>query len=195
MKKIMALFAVLLVVFSFSAVVSFAHEDEEELALGKQLVDSKVSCDELDDEKLEAIGEYIMEQMHPGEAHDYMHKMMGIEEDTEQHEQLHIQIAKRHYCNDYNTTSGFGMMGGMMNMISGGMMGNDYQNYGGNNMAYGMMGGYGGYGTTGYGSGMMSSGMFWLNGFLAFLLLIGLVVLVWLWVFKSWNDLTKKGKK
>ena len=59
---------------------------------------------------------------------------------------------------------------------------------GGNSMVYGMMGGYGGY-------GMMSSGMFWLNGFLGFLLLIGLVLLVWLWVFKSWNELTKKGKK
>ncbi len=59
-------------------------------------------------------------------------------------------------------------------------------------MVYGMMQGYG---ATGYGSGIMGSGMFWLNGFLAFLLLVGLVVLVWLWVFKVWNELTKKGKK
>lgn len=229
-RQAIALFAIVLVVFSFSAAISFAHEDEEELALGKQLVDSKVSCSDLDDENLEAIGEYIMEQMHPGESHDLMHQMMGVEEDTKEHEQLHVKIAKHHYCNDYNTTSGFGMKGGcgmmrnksmvsgsgmmgsggmmgnMMNMMSGGMMGsgmmsgrnmmgNDYQNLGGNKMAYGMMGGYGGTGMMGYGSGMMSSGMFWLNGFLAFLLLIGLVVLVWLWVFKSWNDLTKKNKK
>jgi len=51
-------------------------------------------------------------------------------------------------------------------------------------MAYGMMG-----------YGMMGSGMAWLNGFLGFLLLVGLVALVWLWVFKSWKELTKKGKK
>ena len=206
MKKIITLVVTLLVVFSFSAAISFAHEDEDELELGKQLVDSKVSCSELDDEKLEAIGEYIMEQMHPGESHDAMHKMMGVEEDTEEHEQLHVQIAKHHYCNDYNTTSGFsmkggcGMMGnkGMMSgsgMMSGrNMMGNNYQNLGGNNMAYGMMG-YSGTGMMGIGSGIMSSGMFWLNGFLAFLLLTGLVILVWLWVFRSWNELTKKSKK
>ena len=61
-RQAIALFAIVLVVFSFSAAISFAHEDEEELALGKQLVDSKVSCSDLDDENLEINKEDIIKE-------------------------------------------------------------------------------------------------------------------------------------
>ncbi|MBI2135468.1 hypothetical protein HYU06_00160 [Candidatus Woesearchaeota archaeon] len=231
MKKIFGVIGIILVIVAFSlSTLTLAFANDEELGgieLGKQLVDSKASCDTLSTDQLEAVGDYIMEQMHPGGQHEVMENMMGGD-GSETVKSAHITMAQHMYCGNYSygkdsgnlggcgmmgnkgmmSGSGMmgsrGMMGNMMNMMSGGMMGgysgygmmgNNYQNLGGNNMAYGMMGGYGGYGTTGYGSGMMSSGMFWLNGFLAFLLLIGLVVLVWLWVFKSWNELTKKGKK
>ncbi len=215
MKKNLGVIGIIfLVIFAFSLStlnLALAHEGEfGGIELGKQLVDSKASCDTMDSDQLEAVGDYIMEQMHPGEQHEVMENMMGGD-GSETVKSAHITMAQHIYCGNYSYSkdggmmnsgsgmmgnngmmSGRGMMGGMMNMMGSlGMMGNNYQNYGGNKMAYGMMGGYG---LTG-GSGMMSNGMFWLNGFLAFVLLVGLVVLVWLWVFKSWNELNKKGKR
>ena len=47
-----------------------------------------------------------------------------------------------------------------------------------------------------YGYGMMGSGMMGYTGgifgLFLWLLLLGLVALVWLWVFKIWNDNSKK---
>ncbi|MEW6407622.1 MAG: hypothetical protein AB1465_02950 [Patescibacteria group bacterium] len=85
----------------------------------KQLIESGISCDKLTDEQLEAIGDYYMEQMHPGEAHEMMDKMMGGE-GSENLKQMHINMAKRLYCNENID----GMMEGgenMMNMMN--MMG------------------------------------------------------------------------
>lgn len=159
MKKTFVLLVLLVV-----SVGVFAHEHEEEVAEGKQLVESKVSCNELTDEQLEAIGEYIMETMHPGEAHDAMHQMMGVQEGTPQHEQFHVNMARMMYCGQM-----YGGMMPMMGMMGGGMMGP------------GMMGGYGGQ--------MMGwSGMWGFTGILWFLIVIGLVILVWLWVIKLWKD-------
>jgi len=94
-----------------------------------------MSCDKLSNEQLEAIGDYYMEQMHPGEAHEIMDNMMGGE-GSESLKQVHINMARRIYCNE-NIYIGYGMMGsgGMMNMMGRGMMGNypasyDYSNYG-----------------------------------------------------------------
>lgn len=146
----------------------------QEIDEAKTLIDSKVSCDTLTNEQLELIGEYYMEQMHPGESHELMHKMMGLEEGTEAEEQFHISMAKRLYCNE---NSG-GMMGSggmmpMMNMMGGGTM-------------------------MGYGSGAMGSGGFgWgIMGLLWWALLVGLVVLVWLLIMKLWGDMVgRKVKK
>ena len=76
-----------------------------------------------------------MEQMHPGEQHELMDKMMGGE-GSESLRQAHIFMARRWYCGD---AVGMGMMGMMM----GGNVG-----MGGGVMGSGMMGG-----------GMMGSGM------------------------------------
>ena len=64
-----------------------------------------------------------------------MDNMMGGE-GSESLKQVHINMAKRLYCNE-NVYIGYGMMGpgGMMNMMSRGMMGSypasyDYSNYG-----------------------------------------------------------------
>jgi len=126
----------ILVIFLLSIAVVLAQESHDsEIKEGKKLVESKISCDKLSNEQLEAIGDYYMEQMHPGEAHEIMDNMMGGE-GSESLKQVHINMARRIYCNE-NIYIGYGMMGsgGMMNMLGRGMMGNypagyDYSNYG-----------------------------------------------------------------
>src|SRR3990167_7066321 len=133
MKK--RLFTILVVIL-FSLFFVFAQDNHEnEIEEGKRLVESKTSCNNLSNEQLEAIGEYYMEQMHPGEAHEIMDNMMGGE-DSESLKQVHINMAKRIYCNE-NIYIGYGMMGsgGMMNRVGREVMGNypasyDYSNYG-----------------------------------------------------------------
>ena len=80
-----------------------------------------------------------MEQMHPGEAHELMDEMMGGE-GSDSLKQMHIQMAKRLYCNeDVSGMMGSGGMVGMMpmmmgnNMVGSGMMGNYPAYYGYNN--------------------------------------------------------------
>src|SRR3989344_7893020 len=96
---------------------------QEELNEAKALIDSKITCDKLTNEQLEAIGDYYMEQMHPGEAHEIMDTMMGGE-GSESLKQVHINMARRLYCNE-NIYIGYGMMGSG-GMMSRGMMGGAY---------------------------------------------------------------------
>lgn len=98
MRKLTAFAAFCATLILALAVFAFAHTGEDELAVGKGLVEKGASCDNLDDEQLEAIGEYLMEQMHPGEAHDLMHSMMGIEEGTSYHDRFHVNLAQAMYC-------------------------------------------------------------------------------------------------
>ena len=126
----------ILAIFLLSTAAVLAQEGHNnEIEEGKKLVESKISCDKLSYEQLEAIGDYYMEQMHPGEAHEIMDNMMGGE-GSESLKQVHINMAKRIYCND-NVYISYGMMGsgGMMNMMGRGMMGiyptsYAYSNYG-----------------------------------------------------------------
>lgn len=123
MKKIILVLVIFLLVI---AVVLAQESHDSEIEDGKKLVNSKISCDKLSNEQLEAIGDYYMEQMHPGEAHEIMDNMMGGK-GSNSLKQVHINMAKRLYCND-NVYIGYGMMGsggmmGMMNMMGRGMMG------------------------------------------------------------------------
>ena len=126
----------ILAIFLLSTAAVLAQEGHNnEIEEGKKLVESKISCNKLSNEQLEAIGDYYMEQMHPGEAHEIMDNMMGGE-GSESLKQVHINMAKRIYCND-NVYISYGMMGsgGMMNMMGRGMMGiyptsYAYSNYG-----------------------------------------------------------------
>ena len=105
--------------------VSLVSAHEHDFAETKQLIDSGISCNELTDEQLESIGDYYMEQMHPGEAHEIMDQMMGGE-GSDSLKQVHIQMAKRLYCKeDVGGMMGGGMMGGY------GMMGNWSYGFGG----------------------------------------------------------------
>ena len=172
MKKIMLIFGILLL----SIFLVLANGDHKsEIEEGKKLVESGISCDKLTDEQLEAIGDYYMEQMHPGEAHELMHEMMGGH-DSELTKNMHVNMARSIYCGETNQ----GMMG-MMNMMGGNMMGSGgMMNMMGTNFGYGMMG-------SGYGLG------YW--GFLnvlSLLLAIGLIILVYLWIVKLWREMPKK---
>lgn len=146
---------------------TYTHENE--IKEGKNLVESKITCDKLNNEQLEAIGEYLMEQMHPGESHKTIHQMMGMEEETEYHRRFHINMAKMMYCGQS------GMMGGgMMGMP---MMTGDWSNPKGfnfNNSMMASMMNFGSWGVWGW-LGLIFMILFWV------LIVLGIVVLIkWL---------------
>ena len=158
----------LILIFS----IGIVYADMEDFAEAKKLIDAKTPCSKLTENQLEILGDYFMEQMHPGESHNVMDKMMGGE-GSESLRQMHIAIAKRIYCNDISGMVNYGMMGMMMDY--GGM-----RNMMGYNFGYGMMG-------SGYG--------YWvLLNFLSLVLIIGLIILVYLWIIKLWKQISKKEK-
>lgn len=161
MREISLLIISLILVLNVSLVSAITQQEINE---AKSLIDSKADCKSLLDSQLEIIGEYYMEQMHPGESHELMHKMMGLEEGSEAEEQFHINMAKTIYCGEPRGMISPGDMVGMMNMMSGGMMGN-----------------------WGYGFDYWS----FLN-ILYIILVIGLIILVYLWIIKLWKDYGKK---
>ena len=161
MRKIFTILIFSMFLLSVSLVSAHEHNFNET----KQLIDSGISCDKLTDEQLESIGDYYMEQMHPGEAHEMMDQMMGGE-GSESLRQVHINMAKRLYCNE---DVGGMMGGGMMNMMMGNSM-----------MGSGMIGNYPAY--YGYNS-------FW--NILWLIFLIGVIVLIIWFIYKF----TKKGKE
>jgi len=162
MKKM--LFVMIVIALAFIG-LAYAQEDFTE---AKQLIDSGVGCTDLTDGQLEIIGDYYMEQMHPGEAHEIMDEMMGGE-GSESLKQIHTNMARRLHC-DENIYVGYGVMG------YGGMMGGLWGN---NVVGPGMMWGYG------YGPGwsiinLLSAGV-----------LLGLLILVILGIIKLLQSLLK----
>ncbi len=158
MKKILLLLFLVL-----SAAFVSAH-GEETFAEAEEIIKAKVPCESLANDQLEAIGEYYMEQMHPGEAHEAMDEMMGGE-GSESLMQMHINMGRSFYCGEHE-----GMSSGMMDMMMGrdtGMMGSgEMMNMmGGKNMAYGMMGsGMGIYGLVYFVlASFIFSAIFWLT--------------------------------
>jgi len=127
MKKILIL--VVFVILLFSPVYASENFDE-----ALEIMQAKIPCSELSDDQLEILGDYYMEQMHPGDLHEVMDERMGGE-GSENLRLVHINMAKMFYCGQTNAMP--------MNMMS--MM----MNRGGNNMMYnfGMMSGYGATGT------------------------------------------------
>ncbi|MBI3051617.1 hypothetical protein HYY74_04105 [Candidatus Woesearchaeota archaeon] len=85
---------------------------QQEISEAKTLIDSKADCKSLSDPQFEILGEYYMEQMHPGESHELMHKMMGLEEGSDSEKQFHISMAKTIYCGESGMMGSGGMMGG-----------------------------------------------------------------------------------
>lgn len=173
LKNIIVYFLIL--IFSIGIVYSIS----DEFAEAKRIIDSKTPCSQLNENQLEIVGDYLMEQMHPGQAHELMDKMMGGE-GSESLKLMHIAMAERLYCEDKSDAANYGMMGyGMMG-------GFGRTNYGGMmNMMGNSFGGY----------GMMENYGYWnfLN-FLSLVLAIGLIILVYLWIIKLWKEVFKKGK-
>jgi len=121
MKKIIFTF---LLVFIFIFNFIYAH-GEEDFAQAEEIIKQKISCSSLSDKQLEILGDYYMEQMHPGKLHEIMDERMGGE-GSESLKQVHITMGKTFYCGEHNMMSG-GMMNMMMNR---GMMYGIYNNYG-----------------------------------------------------------------
>lgn len=156
--------------------VAFASMSSEDLAAAKKLIDSETSCDELSDGQLELIGEYYMEQMHPGEQHELMDRMMGGE-GSERLKLQHIQIAQVLYCGRSDTNVTYGGMMAMMPMFyrSGGYY--TPGAFGSGMMGSGMMGGF-------YGGGMMD-GLGWVLGLVFWILVLVTLILLVIWLYKN----------
>ncbi|MDA8086339.1 MAG: SHOCT domain-containing protein [Nitrospiraceae bacterium] len=151
-----------------------ATMNASEIAGARQIIDSNVSCSSLSQAQLELLGDYYMEQMHPGDAHDAMERMMGGE-GSDSLRSAHIQMAEVLYCGRADTPATYGGMMGMMPMM--GRFANRNPPASSAYRGYGMMGGYGG--MMGYGGGTDYS--IWL----AVLAVVVLALLAAIWIYWS----------
>ena len=160
----MKLFLMLMLVI---AALPFAYAMED-FSEAKQLINAGISCVNISDDQLETIGDYYMELMHPGEAHERLDQQFGGEGSASLR-QVHINIALMHYCGQ--SMMSFGGNSGMMgNRNATGYAAAGYR--GNFMMDSGMM-----YGNSGYwGFWMIIMAIFWLALFVVLFLLI-----VWLY--------------
>ncbi len=137
------IYSLMLIFFLLNANLAIAHT-EEHFAKAEEIIKQKIPCENLTDEQLELLGDYLMELMHPGEAHEQMHNIMGGE-NSETVKSMHINMAEMMYCNNGEGMNNMMnmMSGGMMNgMMGGGMMSGNIMNseiMGGNMMTGGMI--------------------------------------------------------
>ena len=141
-----------------------AHSDDD-FAEAEEIIKQKISCDNLTEDQLEILGDYYMEQMHPGELHKIMDERMGGE-GSESLRQVHINMGSTFYCVEQNE-----FFSGMMNT----MMGRT-------GYSYGMMSGYYGY-RTNYLAWIFNS-----------LLIVGLVFLI-IWLSRQVFEKKKRKRK
>ena len=165
MKKLFSMLIFALFVLSTSFVL--AH-GEETFAIAEEIIKQKTSCDSLTEDQLEILGDYYMEQMHPGELHEIMDERMGGE-GSESLRQMHINMARSFYCGERGMMSA-GMMNMMMGRTGFGMM--DGISAGGRGD---MMGNFFGY-------GMFGMGFF---GWIFMLLVIVALILLIVWLIKQ----------
>jgi len=121
--------AIIMISFLLSSPFAYAHSDHPEhgdFEKAEAIINAEIPCEQLNEEDLEMVGDYIMEQMHPGELHEIIDERMGGE-GSESLRLAHINIAKVHYCDNYEDYgNNYNMMknkyynninGGMMNMM------------------------------------------------------------------------------
>ncbi len=147
--------SIIMAILVISSGIVSAHERNFDEATS--IIESKTPCSQLTDEQFELIGDYYMEQMHPGELHEIMDQRMGGEGSI-QLRNVHIAMGKSFYCADNSA-----MPMSMMNM----MMGR-------NNMNYGMMGNYPNYNS--YSNLSVTSVL--INIFLIILIIIAIIGII-----------------
>jgi hypothetical protein len=126
-NKIISLLIIGLFILSF---VGASGDHGTVFAEAEEIIEQKISCEELNDEQLEALGDYYMEQMHPGEAHEVMDEMLGGE-GSESLKEIHINMGRAFYCGEHGAMSGemMDMMMSRNGMMRGdGMMSGNYGN-------------------------------------------------------------------
>jgi uncharacterized membrane protein len=149
--------------------VGASGDHAETFAQAEEIIIDKIPCGELTDDQLEILGDYYMEQMHPGELHEVMDEKIGGE-GSESLRQVHINMGKAFYCGEHGAMSG-GMMDTMMGR--GDMMGGG---------SFRMMSGY--YGGANYGF----IWVFWI------LVIIALVLLI-IWLTKQMQKPVNRKKR
>jgi len=114
-KKILVLISMLILIATTIQISAINSDDnhEEEIAKAKEIIKNKIQCDDLTLEQIEILGDYYMEQMHPGELHEIMDERMGGEGSASLR-QVHINIGRMFYCGESQA-----MSSGMMNMMMG----------------------------------------------------------------------------
>ena len=108
--------AMLIVAITLFSIVTTAEEIEEHEEIFKQaeaIIRQRISCDELTSDQLEILGDYYMEQMHPGEFHEIMDERMGGEGSASLR-QIHINMGLAFYCGQRSA-----MAPSMMNIMMG----------------------------------------------------------------------------
>jgi hypothetical protein len=145
MKRLLFIFTTFLVLSSFLFLsvnlvqaVTDSHGESIQEVLGEILEKNNVStvqelsCDKISEEDLERLGDAVMEQQHPGEAHVQMDAMMGGE-GSESLRSIHLSMGESYLgCGERYGTGmmGGGMMGyGNRSSIGGSPMGFNMNNY------------------------------------------------------------------
>ncbi len=100
----------LLLVLGPGLVLAHAGHNESGMEQAEAIINAEIPCESLSEEQLEYLGDYYMEQMHPGEEHDRMDAMMGGE-GSDSLRAMHIMMARKLYCGE-GEMMGSGMMGG-----------------------------------------------------------------------------------
>ena len=107
-KTLIVLIATLL----FINIGLISAHTEETFLQAEEIINQKISCENLTQEQLEILGDYYMEQVHPGELHEIMDERMGGE-GSESLRQVHINMGLAFYCGERGAIS-VGMMNTMM---------------------------------------------------------------------------------
>ena len=73
MKSTKSIFTILILLL----VISIAGAEKDDFEAAREVINSKIVCDNLDENQLESLGDYYMEQIQPGEGHENKDKIIG----------------------------------------------------------------------------------------------------------------------
>ncbi|GIW63589.1 MAG: hypothetical protein KatS3mg091_391 [Patescibacteria group bacterium] len=158
-------------------------DDIVSLILENQNIDNinQIDCTKVTDQEFEALGEALMDYMHPDqEEHQAMDKMMGGE-GSESLSQAHIQMGKRYLGCD-SLPRFIGMMDLMKNAADNDLKKDNYNNLTETERGWSNM--------MGFGMGMHSGPSIF--GFLSFLTWVIIIIFLVLGSIYFWKEINKK---